>query len=207
MNSETTLVAFIAAAIGGSALYAAIKGESWSSVVTSNIDPRKFTATSLPAVTVDETGFATGDNTAGETLASSPSSVQGDARHMKAVDFAYSKLGDSYVYGSSGPNHYDCSGLTMQAMAAAGYQMAHNAELQLQQTRKYKIQKTTSPPPGTLVFFGVGGFASHCGLSIGGGQMIEAPHTGDVVKIYSIEQETKYLPLIAVTDPLSHKGA
>jgi cell wall-associated NlpC family hydrolase len=53
------------------------------------------------------------------------------------------------------------------------------------------------------VFYGAGGFADHVGISIGGGEMIEAPHTGDVVKKYSIATEVTYFGWYAVTDPLS----
>ena len=45
-----------------------------------------------------------------------PTSSQAD----KAVEYAYSKLGDPYVYGATGPSSFDCSGLVQAAWASAG---------------------------------------------------------------------------------------
>ena len=96
-----------------------------------------------------------------------------------AIRFAYNQLGKPYVYGASGPNSYDCSGLTMAAWNAAGVYLPHNAAAQQSATRA-----VSSPQPGDLVFFGYP--ASHVGLYIGNGRMIAAPHTGDVVKIQAV---------------------
>jgi cell wall-associated NlpC family hydrolase len=111
------------------------------------------------------------------------SSYNGPAsgRAAVAVRFAYAQLGKPYVYGASGPNSYDCSGLTMSAWAAAGVSLSHNAAAQQSETRSVSYADLQ---PGDLVFFGSP--AHHVGIYIGGGQMIAAPHTGDVVKIQSI---------------------
>lgn len=119
----------------------------------------------------------------------------------QAVAYATKQLGKPYRYATAGPDTFDCSGLTMRAMQAAGKTLPHNAEAQRIATLRSKIAKTTSPPAGCLVFFGRG-IAEHCGLSIGGGRMIEAPHTGDVVKVYSIAEEASGMNLLTVTDPL-----
>jgi cell wall-associated NlpC family hydrolase len=102
-------------------------------------------------------------------------------RAAAAVRFAYAQLGKPYVYGASGPNSYDCSGLTMRAWGAAGVSLPHNAAGQQADTRSVSYSDLQ---PGDLVFFGSP--AHHVGIYIGGGQMIAAPHTGDVVKIQSV---------------------
>ncbi|MQY02494.1 C40 family peptidase [Actinomadura macrotermitis] len=104
--------------------------------------------------------------------------ASGSAR--KALDFAYAQLGKPYVYGATGPNSYDCSGLTMRAWEAAGVSITRTTNTQWAATRH--IDKSDLQP-GDLVFFSNLG---HVGMYVGGGKMIHAPHTGDVVKISDI---------------------
>ncbi len=100
-----------------------------------------------------------------------------------AVRFAYDQLGKPYVYGAAGPNSYDCSGLTMRAWEAGGVSLPHNAEMQQQSTRSVS---PSDIQPGDLVFFGSPAY--HVGIYIGGGKIIEAPHSGDVVKIIALSR-------------------
>ncbi|MDX6353060.1 MAG: peptidoglycan DL-endopeptidase CwlO [Streptomyces sp.] len=105
------------------------------------------------------------------------------AKAAKAIAFAKSKLGVPYVYGATGPNSYDCSGLTQAAWAAAGVSIPRVASAQY----SYGTKITAADlQPGDLVFFYSG--ISHVGLYIGGGEMIHAPHTGTVVKIAPISE-------------------
>ena len=106
-------------------------------------------------------------------------------RAAVAVRFAYNQLGKPYVYGAAGPNSYDCSGLTMAAWNAAGVSLPHNAAAQQGSTR---YVSRGNLQPGDLVFFGSPAY--HVAIYIGGGRIIAAPHTGDVVKI----QELSYMP-------------
>ncbi len=99
-----------------------------------------------------------------------------------AIDFAYAQLGKPYVYAASGPDAYDCSGLTMAAYRAAGVSLPHYSGAQYSMLPKVPLN---AMQPGDLVFWGPGG-SSHVGLYIGNGLMIHAPHTGDVVKIAGI---------------------
>jgi cell wall-associated NlpC family hydrolase len=95
-----------------------------------------------------------------------------------AVAEAYNKLGSPYEWAAAGPSRFDCSGLTMWAWARGGVSLPHSAAAQydvIQHVAQSDAQ------PGDLVFFGSP--IHHVGIYIGGGQMISAPHTGDVVKI------------------------
>jgi cell wall-associated NlpC family hydrolase len=104
------------------------------------------------------------------------------------IAFAQAHLKDPYVYGAAGPNTWDCSGLTMMAWAQAGVNLGHNTGVQWAETRHVPLSDLQ---PGDLVFYGADGPSSHhVGLYVGGKNgnemMIEAPHTGDVVKYSSI---------------------
>jgi cell wall-associated NlpC family hydrolase len=98
-----------------------------------------------------------------------------------AVRFAYAQLGKPYVYGGSGPSSFDCSGLTMQSWAAAGVGLPRTAAAQQASIPAVSIADLE---PGDLVFFGDPAY--HTAIYIGGGRIIQAPHTGTVVQISSL---------------------
>jgi cell wall-associated NlpC family hydrolase len=99
-----------------------------------------------------------------------------------AIAYARAQLGKPYRYAAAGPDSFDCSGLTMRAWGAAGVSMPHYSGAQYSMFPKVPLG---SMLPGDLVFWGPGG-SEHVGLYIGGGQMIAAPSTGDVVKIQAV---------------------
>ena len=95
-----------------------------------------------------------------------------------AVAAAVSKLGSPYVYAAAGPDTFDCSGLVMWAYAQAGVGLPHYSGAQYGAT--VHISRDALQP-GDLIFYGGGG-SDHVGIYVGGGTMIHAPHTGDVVR-------------------------
>jgi peptidoglycan DL-endopeptidase CwlO len=98
--------------------------------------------------------------------------------HPQAASIALHYLGVPYVYGGASPSGFDCSGLVMYVYAQLGISLPHYTVAQWNAT-----QPISSPAPGDLVFFnGLG----HVGIYIGGGQFVDAPHTGSVVRIDSI---------------------
>jgi len=100
--------------------------------------------------------------------------------HPQAASIAMRYLGVPYVWGGSTPRGFDCSGLVMYVYAQLGISLAHFTGAQWSETMPISMSQAQ---PGDLVFFnGV----SHVGIYIGGGQMINAPHTGSVVRIDSI---------------------
>ena len=108
-----------------------------------------------------------------------------DARVATVLTFACGEMGKPYSFGASGPNAYDCSGLTSAAWAQVGVSLPHSSKAQA----GYGTPVSRSNlRPGDLVF----GFSpiSHVGIYIGGGRMVAAPSAGDVVKIQSLQ----YIP-------------
>jgi peptidoglycan DL-endopeptidase CwlO len=99
-----------------------------------------------------------------------------------AIAYARAQLGKPYCFAGAGPSCFDCSGLTMRAWGAAGVSMPHYSGAQYS---VFPHVPLNAMQPGDLVFWGPGG-SQHVGLYIGGGQMIAAPHTGDVVKIQAV---------------------
>ncbi|MGO9876655.1 MAG: NlpC/P60 family protein [Acidimicrobiia bacterium] len=98
-----------------------------------------------------------------------------------AVNTAAAQLGKPYVYAGSGPDVFDCSGLTMYAWAAAGVSLPHNALAQYDALPHVNIDQLE---PGDLVFFGDP--IHHVGMFVGNGTMIDAPYTGVDVRYDSI---------------------
>jgi cell wall-associated NlpC family hydrolase len=104
------------------------------------------------------------------------SSASGSA--ATAVQTALAQVGKPYVWGASGPDGFDCSGLTMYAWGAAGVSLPHSAASQYAVTQHVS---TSSIQPGDLLFYYSP--ISHVSMYVGGGSMVEAPHTGSSVQV------------------------
>lgn len=101
-----------------------------------------------------------------------------------AIAFAKAQLGKPYLWGGTGPGAFDCSGLTLGAWTSAGGRLPRTAQWQYDATSRVAIADLQ---PGDLVFFGSSDRTiHHVGLYVGGGTMIEAPHTGAVIRYSSI---------------------
>lgn len=99
------------------------------------------------------------------------------------IDIAMRFLGVPYVWGGGSPSGFDCSGLVMYAYARAGISLPHSSRAQF----GYGVAVSRgSLQPGDLVFFGSP--IHHVGIYVGGGSMIDAPHTGANVRISSIDR-------------------
>ncbi len=126
-------------------------------------------------------------------------SVSTAAQRQKAIAFAESQVGIWYRWagiGDVGPTvtssgvqniaGYDCSGLTMKAYQAAGISLSHYTGAQWDQgvhVAQSQVQ------PGDLLFFATNtndpNTIHHVGIYIGGGQMIDAPQTGEQVGVHN----------------------
>jgi cell wall-associated NlpC family hydrolase len=99
-----------------------------------------------------------------------------------AVDYAYSQLGTPYLWGGDGPSGFDCSGLVQTAYASAGIQLPRTAQAQYDAGPPVPLGEPLQP--GDLIFFGAdAAHVDHVGILINAGEMIDAPHTGALVRI------------------------
>jgi cell wall-associated NlpC family hydrolase len=101
-----------------------------------------------------------------------------------AIGFARQQIGKPYVFGATGPDAFDCSGLVMMAYRAAGIFIPRTSE---QQWSWGPQVPAGQEQPGDLVFFagsdGTLTSPGHVGLVIGQGEMIEAYATGFPIRI------------------------
>ncbi|MBR3690689.1 MAG: C40 family peptidase [Eggerthellaceae bacterium] len=107
-----------------------------------------------------------------------PQSVSGNA----VVDRAYSQIGKPYKWAACGPDSFDCSGLVSYCLSGRfGYRLGST-------TTFMGWTRVTEPRPGDVCTT-----SSHCGIYIGGGQMIHAPQTGYTVCVASVRSNMIYV--------------
>jgi len=125
--------------------------------------------------------------------ATEPMSPGDTTRTIKAISAAYSELGRPYVWGATGPDQFDCSGLTQHAWASAG--------VMLPRTSQEQAAAGTSVPlsdirPGDLVIYYPGD--THVGMYVGQGMVIHAPRPGSVVQFAPVAS----MPIDKVVRPM-----
>jgi cell wall-associated NlpC family hydrolase len=106
-----------------------------------------------------------------------------NARAAAAISYAYAKLGSPYVWGATGPDAFDCSGLTQAAYRSAGLSLPRTTYAQIDTGRRVSRSELL---PGDLVFFYSS--ISHVGLYIGNGQMIHAPNPSAPVRVAPLDE-------------------
>ncbi|GAA2397701.1 NlpC/P60 family protein [Streptomyces coeruleofuscus] len=115
-----------------------------------------------------------------------PGSVNAEApnaRAVAAVSYAYQKLGSPYVWGATGPNAFDCSGLVQAAYRSAGVSLPRTTYSQIDAGRRVSRSELL---PGDLVFFYAG--ISHVGIYVGDGRMIHAPSPSAPVRVAPLDE-------------------
>ncbi|MER6181108.1 NlpC/P60 family protein [Streptomyces sp. NPDC001652] len=106
-----------------------------------------------------------------------------NSRAAAAVSYASSKLGSPYVWGATGPDAFDCSGLMQAAYRSAGISLPRTTYAQIDTGRRVARSELL---PGDLVFFYSA--ISHVGMYIGNGQMIHAPNPSAPVRVAPIDE-------------------
>ena len=107
--------------------------------------------------------------------------IHGTPAQIAVVEETMKYLGIPYVWAGATPSGgFDCSGLVLYVYAKFGVAFPHGATMQAHMGRPVSPAQAQ---PADLVFFGTPAFYHHVGIYIGNGLFIEAPHTGDVVKV------------------------
>ncbi|MFF9857884.1 MULTISPECIES: C40 family peptidase [Streptomyces] len=106
-----------------------------------------------------------------------------NSRAAAAVAYAHQKLGSPYVWGATGPNAFDCSGLIQAAYRAAGISLPRTTYAQIDAGRRVPRSELL---PGDLVFFYSG--ISHVGIYVGNGRMIHAPNPSAPVRVAPVDE-------------------
>ena len=124
-------------------------------------------------------------NGGGEIITHATYTGPTDTPAGKAVQFAYEQLDCPYLWGGTGPCDpgFDCSGLMQAAWAAAGVSIPRTTYEQydaLPHVPKADLE------PGDLVFFEDLG---HVGMYVGNGMMIDAPSTGEVIRMHALDMQ------------------
>jgi cell wall-associated NlpC family hydrolase len=114
-----------------------------------------------------------------------PALPSGSGAGVRALRTAATQLGKSYRWGAAGPRSFDCSGLTSFSFRQAGITLPRSSS---QQARVGRPVAFGDLQPGDLVFFHRP--VSHVGIYAGGGKMIHAPQTGDVVRYQTVNRST-----------------
>ena len=113
-----------------------------------------------------------------------------------AVSYALAQLGTPYLWGGDGPGGFDCSGLVQAAYAAAGIQLPRTAQEQYDAGPPVPAGRPLQP--GDLVFFGPDlAHVDHVGILVNATQMVDAPHTGAVVRV----EPYRWSDYLGATDP------
>ena len=141
----------------------------------------------LASLTVPQRQAVT-NNSIGANGSSAPERYTGPTttQAQKAVAFAYAQLGCPYVYGGTGPcqRGFDCSGLAQAAWAAAGVQIPRDSYSQWAGLPHVPL---SSIEPGDLLIYNAEG---HVAIYVGGGYIIDAPHTG--LNVEKIPESTSW---------------
>ncbi|MEV4117712.1 C40 family peptidase [Micromonospora sp. NPDC049645] len=143
--------------------------------------------------------------------------VSGMAAHpraLAAVRYALAQLGDPYKWSEEGPDQFDCSGLMWAAYRSPGadyFDLPRVSRDQYAATRGRTVPQSALLP-GDLLFFASGSSWTtihHVGMYVGNGKMVQAPTTGDVVKVSVVRWSRLYaatrvigaVPAPVVTNP------
>lgn len=146
-----------------------LTAQQQATVTASDIGAQGSTAS-----TGTQSGSTQGSGTQSSTSTTytGPTSTQGE----KAVAFAFAQIGKPYQWGGTGPGSYDCSGLVQAAWAYAGVAIPRDT---YEQWGALPHISSTALEPGDLLFFdGIG----HVAIYVGGGNMIDAPQTGQTIR-------------------------
>lgn len=194
-TTSATSVASASSAVASANSAVSASSDSATSAVASSATTSSSASATSTANTTMVTVSATSASSASSSTASSTTttsttttSASGVATYSaaQAVARAESVIGTPYVYGGNTMSGFDCSGLVQWAY---GLSSTYRTTYQQQAlgTHHYDVENA---PAGAIVFFGSDSAPYHDGISLGNGTFIQAPDTGQTVKITSMSAYT-----------------
>ena len=144
-------------------------------------------AASLPASTASSSsssgsGSSSGTSAPSDNISAPPiNAPAASPGAAAAVSYAYAQVGKPYRYAGTGPDAFDCSGLTMMAWAQAGVSMPHSSYAQA--TMFPRVSDSALQPGDLAIYYSD---HHHVGIYVGGGMTISATHTGDFVRLQPV---------------------
>ncbi len=144
-------------------------------------EERRREAAAAEAAEQQESGSSSGSTATDTSESDATADSSYASKAEKALAFARAQIGKPYVWGATGPDSYDCSGLTQGAWNAAGISLPRTTWDQVNAGTTVSL---ANAQPGDLVFFYDD--ISHVGIYIGNGMMIHAPKPGAYVREESI---------------------
>jgi cell wall-associated NlpC family hydrolase len=156
------------------AQYAAQKASMTKLLDTQTSLLKSLTAEQQATVAAQTVGGSTTSGTVQTTPVAYTGSTSSQAG--QAVAFAYAQIGKPYVWGATGPSAYDCSGLVQAAWASAGVSIPRTTYDQWASLPHIPLSELE---PGDLILYNG---ESHVAIYVGGGYIVDAPHTGAVVE-------------------------
>ena len=129
----------------------------------------------------------TSNNSNNTPAPSQPATPSNQSKGLAIANTALSKQGSNYVWGAAGPNTFDCSGLVWWAHRQNGVNFGRCSTQVL--VNMGKAVSRGNLQAGDIILFSSNGSKSgvhHVGIYVGGGNMVHAPRTGDVVKVVNI---------------------
>ena len=121
-----------------------------------------------------------------------PPPPDGSGRGAVALQFAQAQIGEPYVFGASGPDSWDCSGLTMAAWGEAGVSLSHSSRSQAAEGTP--VSRSALQPGDLIIYYSD---MHHVGIYAGGGQVVHAPRPGKSVEYIGMD----VMPIAAMVRP------
>ena len=146
-----------------------------------------------PPITPASAGATPATGAAPDDTTGDSASAGDEARMIKAITAAYGELGRPYVWGATGPDEFDCSGLTQHVWAAAGVMLPRTSQEQADAGMSVPLSDIR---PGDLVIYYAGD--THVGIYVGQGLVIHAPRPGSVVQFAPVDS----MPIDKIVRPV-----
>ena len=101
-------------------------------------------------------------------------------QRIRAMKVALAQRGDPYRWGATGPNAFDCSGLSLYSYGKVGRSLPRTTD---QQKAGLRAISKSDKARGDLIIFVNGGDAYHLGIYIGNNRIVHASRSGTPVKV------------------------